>query len=140
MKNKKFLLFALAAALLAGAVALYSCNGESTPHNEGLKAGLEMCACVASFEAPDPAVITDSAAFHNAFMAYAGKLSGCLGVIAKYEKYVTANMDGYDETSDEPLLSVFDFKDEGFKEGFAEGVASCSDTFTALFALMGQGQ
>ena len=76
------------------------------------------------------------AAFQAEFTTYAGKLYECLGVIALYQEYATASADNYDPEAADPLLSVFTFKNDDFKEGFTEGVKSCADSFTALFALM----
>ena len=76
------------------------------------------------------------ASFQAEFTAYAGQLYECLGVIGQYQEYATANAENYNPEAADPLLSVFSFKNDDFKEGFTEGVKSCADSFTALFALM----
>ena len=137
MNKLKYLSAALLAAALAGAIAIACSKKDNpTPAAEGKKAGQEMCDCVTSMSAPDPTVLTDPAALQAAFVAYAAKLQDCLAVIAKYEAYVTVNMAGYTPFAAEPLLSVFAFTDNDFKDGFAEGVGTCSAAFASLWALM----
>ena len=180
MSKFKYLLVVLFAAILAGVVfvACSKDDDKTDPRAEGLKAGTEMCACVASYTAPiqpqhpasplppasfnpyldytDPAVlatldgetiayISDPAiqayfgalaTFQEEFTVYAGKLYECLGVIGQYQEYATANAENYNPEAADPLLSVFTFKNDDFKEGFKEGVKSCADSFSALFALM----
>ena len=87
----------------------------------------------------DPAIIAyfgELETFMDDFNAYAQELYQCLGVTQKYQKYVTANANNYNPTATDPLLSVFTFTNDDFKEGFKEGVSSCSEAFNALFALM----
>ena len=88
----------------------------------------------------DPAIqayFGQLAAFSAAFEAYAGELYQCLGVIQKYQDYATANVENYNPEAEDPLLSVFTFTDNDFKEGFKEGVQTCYDTFSSLFLLLG---
>ena len=175
----KYLSVVLFAAMLAGVVFVACKDDDKTdPKAEGIKAGTEMCAMVASYTAPvqpqhpasplppenfnpyldytDPTVlatldgatiayISDPAiqayfgallAFQEEFTVYAGQLYECLGVIGQYQEYATANADNYNPEAADPLLSVFTFKNDDFKEGFKEGVQGCSDSFSALFALM----
>ena len=175
----KYLSVVFYTAILA-VVFIVACNDDDKvdPKAEGLKAGTDMCACVASYTAPvqpqhpasplppasfnpyldytDPAVlatldeativyISDTAiqayfgaitTFQEEFTAYAAQLYECLGVIGQYQEYATANAENYNPEAADPLLSVFTFKNDDFKEGFKEGVKSCADSFTALFALM----
>ena len=176
----KYLSVVLFVAILAG-IIIVSCNNnddDPDPKAEGIKAGNEMCGCVANYDAPvqpqhpasplppagfdpyldytdpdviasldeetlaylmNPAIIAyfqELAAFAGAFEAYAGELYQCLGVIQAYQEYATANANNYDPEAADPLLSVFTFTNDDFKEGFKEGVQSCSDAFNALFALM----
>ena len=87
----------------------------------------------------DPAIMAyfgKLAVFFTEFEAYAGDLYQCLGAVHPYQEYVTANADAYNPNADEPLLSVFTFSNDDFKDGFREGVASCSDAFSALFEAM----
>lgn len=174
----KYLSVVLSVAILAGVVA--ACNNDDDPDYkaEGIKAGNEMCDCVASYEAPvqpqhpasplppadfdpyldytdpevlatldeetlayisDPAIIAyfgALATFAADFETYAGNLYACLGVIAKYQEYATANADNYNPDAADPLLSVFTFKNDEFEKGFKEGVGSCAEAFSALFELL----
>ena len=174
----KYLLVTLSVAVLAG-VIFVACDNDDDPdlRAEGLKAGQEMCDCVASYDAPvqpqhpssplppanfdltldytdpeilasldgetlaylmDPAIVAyfgELAVFSEEFEAYVMELYQCLGVTQKYQEYVTANPDNYDPEATDPLLSVFTFKNDDFKEGFKEGVKSCADSFNVLFAL-----
>ena len=180
MSKFKYFSVVFFAAMLAG-VVIVACNDDDDKIDakaEGLKAGTEMCARVASYTAPvqpqhpasplppanfnpyldytDPAVLATldgetiaylsdpaiqayfgaMATFYEEFNAYAGQLYECLGVIGKYQEYATANADNYNPEAADPLLSVFTFKNDDFKEGFKEGVKSCADSFNVLFALM----
>jgi len=135
MNRFKSLSVVLFAAALAGVVI--SCDKDNeNPKAEGKKAGTKMCDCVASYPAPtDP---TDQAAF----MEYAGQLYNCLGEIAPYSEYIglAGTQDtgyGYDPTAENPLYSIFDFKNKDFEQGFKEGTSDCMQTFSALFALLG---
>jgi len=76
------------------------------------------------------------AGFATAFETYAGELYQCLGTIQQYQEYATANANNYDPEATDPLLSVFTFSNDDFKEGFKTGVGSCSDAFTVLFSLI----
>jgi hypothetical protein len=132
----KYLSVVLFAAIVAVVVVSCKDNDKEDPKAEGIKAGNEMCDCVGGYTAPNFAdYIDDPAGYQAAFMAYAGELYECIGVIGKYQKYVTPDLDAYDETSSEPLLSVFKFENNDFKNGFREGVASCSNAFDALWEL-----
>ena len=142
----KYLSVVLFAAMLAGGVFV-ACNDKDDDPDpkkaearaEGVKAGTEMCDCVASYPAPDP---TDPKYAENPgqlnadFNAYYMQLYSCLGEIHKYEKYARLKEQGEEAQTDDPLLNVFMFHDDDFKEGFLEGVGSCYDSFNALWALM----
>ena len=141
MSKFKFLLVALSFTLLAGVVVV-SCNKDDDdpdPKAEGIKAGNEMCDCVASYDAPNP---TDPKYTENPeqlgadFQAYYGQLYECLGVIHKYEKYARLKEQGEEAQTEDPLLNVFMFEDDKFKEGFLEGVGNCYEAFNALWDLM----
>ena len=89
----------------------------------------------------DPAIMAYLIAlgkFQSDFEAYAGELYQCLGTLAPYQKYVEANPNAYNPAAAEPLYSIFTFKDADFEKGFKSGTASCMQTFTSLFALIGQ--
>ena len=184
MSKFKYLFVMLFAVVLTGGV-IVSCSDDDDNvktaegiRAEGVKAGTEMCDCVASYEAPvqpqhpasplppasfdptldysDPAVVEgmeldayiyfmapaiqaylgELAVFVDEFETYAGNLYQCLGTIHPYQEYATANANNYDPEAEDPLLSVFTFKDDNFKEGFKVGVGSCADTFSALFSLI----
>ena len=89
----KYLSAVLFAAILAGILVVVSCNNKDDdpdPRAEGLKAGTEMCDCVASYDAPDPTdpkYAENPAQLQADFQAYYGQLYECLGVIHQYEKY-----------------------------------------------------
>ena len=146
MMNKfKTISVVLLTALLAGAV--FSCkdsNKDTTDYvAEGRKAGMEMCNCVASFTAPNPADFVDEEGnfdeenFNQAFGFYAMQLGTCPGLLSQYQQYVSFIYENYDPTAAEPLYSVFDFKNKDFEKGFKEGTSGCMETFAALFALLG---
>ncbi|MCL2027076.1 MAG: hypothetical protein FWG79_01165 [Bacteroidales bacterium] len=130
---------------VALAVVVISCGNKdkTDPKVTGKKAGTEMCDCVASFNAPDPADFVDAAGnfdetgFNQAFGLYAMQLGTCPGLLAKYQQYVSFVYTNYDPEAEEPLYSVFDFKNNDFAQGFKEGTSDCMETFAALFALMG---
>lgn len=132
----KFLLALLLVAIVAGVVVACSDDDDPDYKAEGKKAGVEMCDCVASYVAPNYEDYESYEEFTAAFTAYAANLSGCLGIIAQYQEYVTVDINAYDPEADEPLFSVFSFKNDEFKEGFMEGAGGCADTFTALFEMM----
>ncbi len=128
------MLFAVA---LTGFFFACSKDDDEDPKAEGKRAGNEMCDCVSGYTAPDPEDFADEASFQEAFAAYAAQLGGCPGIIGKYQQYVTFNMGAYNPQAEEPLYSIFDFKDKDFEKGFKEGTSDCMETFSALFALMG---
>ena len=70
------------------------------------------------------------------FEAYAMQLGACPGVLAPYQDYVTFIYENYNPAAENPLYSVFNFKDKNFEQGFKEGTSDCMETFAALFALM----
>ena len=128
------------------AVVVISCKDDdkgADPKAEGVKAGTEMCDCVASYTAPDPADFVDEdgnpdeAGFNQAFMVYAGNLGTCPGLLSNYQQYVTFNMEAYDAEAEDPLYTIFQFKDSDFETGFKEGTGDCLQAFEALFELMG---
>ena len=144
----KYLSVVLFAAMLAGGVFV-ACNDKDDDPDpkkaearaEGVKAGTEMCDCVASYPAPDPtdpkyATEEGQGQLKVDFNAYYMQLYSCLGEIHKYEKYARLKEQGEEAQTDDPLLNVFMFHDDDFKEGFLEGVGSCYDSFNALWALM----
>lgn len=134
-KNVSVVLFA---AVLAGVVI--SCKDEEKPDlkAEGVKAGIEMCDCVSGFEAPDPVNWEGTEdELQQAFQAYYADLGTCPGVLTKYQEYVTFVYGNYDPEAENPLYSVFNFKDGDFEIGFKEGTNDCMETFAALFELMG---
>jgi hypothetical protein len=137
MNRFKSISVVLFAAVLA--VAVISCKDEEKNDlkAEGKKAGTEMCDCVASYTAPNPADFADQESFQAAFMAYAANLGTCPGVLAKYQEYVTFVYENYNPEAENPLYSVFTFTNADFEAGFKEGTSSCMETFAALFALMG---
>jgi hypothetical protein len=136
MNNFKKISIVLFAAVLVGVVT--SCKKKNEdPAAEGKKAGTEMCACVASFTAPKLEDFDDPADFQAAFGAYAMQLGLCLGVLTKYQQYVTFDRDNYDANADEPLYTVFQFNNRGFEQGFKEGTKDCMQTFEILFQMMG---
>ena len=137
MNRLKYLPAVLFAALLAGIVFSCKDGDKIDPTAEGKKAGAEMCACVASFTAPNPANFPDEASFQAAFMVYANNLGTCPGVLGKYQQYVTFNMEAYNPAAENPLYSIFTFKNKDFEKGFKEGTGDCLKAFEALFALMG---
>ena len=127
------------------AVVVISCKDDdkgANPKAEGVKAGTEMCDCVASYTAPDRADFVDGdgnfdeTGFNQAFTEYSGNLSTCLGLLSNYQQYVTFNME-YDAEAEDPLYSVFQFKNSDFEQGFKEGTSDCMETFAKLFASMG---
>ena len=129
------------------AVVVISCKDDdkgANPKAEGVKAGTEMCDCVASYPAPDPADFLDGdgnfdeASFNQAFMDYATNLGTCPGLLSNYQQYVTFIYEAYDAEAEDPLYSVFEFKDKDFEQGFKEGTGDCMETFAALFALIPQ--
>ena len=134
MNRLKCLSVVLFAAVLAGVVV--SCKNEKAkPAEEGKEAGVAMCNCVNSYTPP-----TDPTDF-EAFMAYAGQLYNCLGEISAYSDYITlngsqANGYGYDAEADEPLYSVFVFKNSDFEREFKKATNACMQAFAALFAMM----
>jgi len=148
----KYLLAVLSVVMLTGTafVSCSSSNGDDDDNDqqeatlaaeEGLAAGIAMCDCVSGYEAPNPydeKYADNPAQIQADFEAYYGELYQCLGVVHVYQEYVTVNPNNYDPDVEDPLLSVFTFTDEDFKEGFKEGVGSCAETFAALFALMPQ--
>ena len=137
MNRFKYLSVVLFALALAGIV--YACKDDGDdPEAEGKKAGKEMCDCVASYQAPDPATWTGSMEeLQAAFQAYYGQLYNCLGTIVPYEKYAKLWAEGDEkQNEDDPLLNVFVFHNKDFEKGFKEGVGSCYDTFNALWELM----
>ena len=141
MKRFKYLSLVLFAVLLAGVIYACKKDGEDSAakaEEQGKKAGLEMCACVASYEAPDPTTWTGTMEeLQQAFQAYYGQLYNCLGAIVPYEEYARLWAEGdVQQNPDDPLLNVFIFHDKNFEKGFKEGVGSCYDTFNALWDLM----
>jgi hypothetical protein len=137
MNRFKYLLAVLFTAVLAG-VIIVSCKKDDGPDTEaeGKKAGTEMCDCVSSYTAPNPADFADDpAGLQAAFAIYAGQLYECLGVIAPYEKYVEIDVDAYNPQAENPLYSIFDFKDKNFEKGFKSGTEGCMQTFALLFSL-----
>ena len=143
MNKLKYLSVVFFAALWAG-VFIFSCKNDkddpaTTAKEEGIKAGEAMCACVASYEAPDPATWTGTPeALQQAFEAYYGQLYSCLGVIHPYEKYARLKLPDETAQTTDPLLAVFVFHDNNFKDGFQEGVGSCYEAFNALWDLIPQ--
>jgi len=139
-KFKWFSAIVLLIALLVGIV--FSCKDDDKTDLkvEGKKAGTEMCDCVASFSAPNPADFPDQESFEQAFGVYAMQLGTCPGVLAKYQEYVTFVYENYNPLAENPLYSVFEFKNADFEQGFKEGTNDCMQAFEALFALMGSQQ
>ena len=143
MNRFKSISVVLFVAVLAGVVISCKDKDKTDYKAEGKKAGTEMCDCVASFTAPNPADFIDGegsfdeTSFNQAFGAYAVNLGTCPGVLAQYQQYVSFIYENYDPTAAEPLYSVFEFKNSDFEQGFKEGTGDCMETFAALFALMG---
>ena len=140
----KYLLVTLFVAVLAGIVVV-SCNDKDKPdpraeaRAEGVEAGTAMCSCVASYPAPDPTdpkYAENPGQINEDFQAYYMQLYSCLGEIHQYEKYARLKEQGEEAQTEDPLLNVFMFHDDDFKEGFLEGVGSCYDAFNALWDLM----
>ena len=143
MNRFKYLSVVLFAAMLAGVVV--SCkNNEPDPVVEGKNAGTEMCGCVASFAEPnvevpagvnplepdleDPVTLEYFAAVDAAYSAYFAELAGCAGKVAgKNQKYFLFIYENYN--AEEGFFSVFDFKDENFKNGFLETANVCAAAF-----------
>ena len=135
----KYLSVVLLVAVLAGVVVACNDDDDPDPKAEGIKAGNEMCDCVASYPAPDPTdpkYVENPAQLQTDFQTYYGKLYECLGVIHQYEKYARLKEQGEEAQTDDPLLNVFMFENDKFKDGFLEGVGSCYDAFNALWDLM----
>ena len=143
MNKLKSISVVLFAAVLAGVVISCKEEDKTDLKAEGKKAGTEMCSCVASYDEPNPTDFMDGegnfdeAGFSQAFGAYAMQLSTCLGVVTQYQDYVDFVYENYDPTADEPLYSVFIFKNSDFEHGFKEGTSGCKEAFDALFAMMG---
>ena len=143
----KYLSVILVAAMMAG-IFVVSCNDKDEKPDpraearaEGVEAGKAMCDCVASYAAPNPAdpkYVENPGQLNADFNAYYMQLYECLGLIHQYEKYARLKEQGEEAQTDDPLLNVFMFHDDDFKEGFLEGVSSCYDSFNALWALMPQ--
>ena len=143
MNKVKYLSVVLFAAILAGVLISCGDNGDKDdPIAEAKAAGVEagelMCACVASYEEPNPAdYLPDMEALQAAFQEYYGQLYACLGVIVPYAEYAALRSPNEPVQTDDPLLAVFIFHNEHFREAFVEeGVKDCYDTFMALWALM----
>ena len=144
MNRLKSISVVLFAAVLAGGVVFSCKDDDKTDYKaEGVKAGTEMCDCVASYTSPNPADFLDEegnfdeASFNQAFGAYAMQLGTCPGVLAQYQEYVIFVYENYNPEAENPLYSVFEFKNKDFEEGFKAGTNDCMETFAALFALMG---
>jgi hypothetical protein len=140
MNKFKYLSVVLFIAALAGVVI--SCDNESDVdlRAEGKKAGIEICDCVASFEAPNPENFDGGAegeSFQAAFGFYVMQLATCPGLLGKYQQYVVFVYENYNPEAENPLYSVFDFKNADFEAGFKEGTSNCMETFAVLFALIG---
>ncbi|MDR2233284.1 MAG: hypothetical protein LBE56_09195 [Tannerella sp.] len=133
---KKVLVMLFAAIM---AVVVVSCKDEDKVDftAEGEKAGTEMCDCVASFTAPNPADFQDQESFQAAFTEYATNLGTCPGLLSKYQDYVLFVYENYNPEAENPLYSVFTFKNPEFEAGFKAGTGDCMTTFATLFALMG---
>jgi len=126
-KNFSVVLFAV---VLAGAVISCDKDKGADPLKEGRKAGTEMCACVDAIPVP-----TNPEEFGD----YAQKLGMCpAGVLAAYQEYVTFVYTNYDPEAEDPLYSVFDFKNSKFEQGFKEATNGCMQAFELLFSMMGQ--
>ena len=139
MYRKKFLSVVLFAAMLA-VVFVVACKDKDKddPGAEGKDAAKAMCDCVSSYTPPsDP---TD----FEAFMAYAQQLYQCLGEIAPYSKYVglagtQENGYGYNPNAENPLYSVFAFKNADFEKAFKKGTEVCMLPFAMLFEMLMSG-
>ena len=130
MNRFKSFLVVLFTAVLAGVVISCDNDKDADPLKEGRKAGTEMCACVDAISVP-----TDPAEFGD----YAQKLGMCPGgVLAGYQEYVTFVYTNYDADAENPLYSVFEFKNSKFEQGFKETTNDCMQAFEFLFSMMGQ--
>ena len=146
MSKFKYFFVMLFIAMLAGSV-IVSCSDDDGDkaakaiRAEGLAAGTEICNCMSGFVAPVPEDYFgedgfDQSGYIAALTDYGWEASACLGSLQVYQEYVAVNFEAYDEEAENPLLSVFDFKNDDFKAGFAEGIGSCADTFANLLMLM----
>ena len=139
----------LFAVMMAG-VVIVSCKDKDDDPDykaEGKKAGKEICDCMAGYAHLAPNIEDyytetgfDQEGYYAALSDYGWQASGCVGSLQSYQEYVTVDFAAYNAEASDPLLSVFSFKNNDFKAGFSEGIASCSDSFSALLGLMGQMQ
>ena len=142
----KYLSVVLFAAILAGVVVACSDDDDKIDYKaEGVKAGKEICDCMSSYAHLAPNIEDyysetgfDQPGYVEALTAYGWQASGCVGGLQSYQEYVTVNFEAYNAEAENPLLSVFDFKNNDFKTGFSEGIGSCADAFGELLGLMGQ--
>ena len=152
MSKFKSFFVVLFAVVLAGGV-IVSCdddddNGAPSAEElraEGLAAGSGICTCMAGYAHLAPNMEDyftetgfDQEGYVAALSAYGWQASGCVGSLQSYQEYVTVNFDAYDENAADPLLSVFNFKNNDFKTGFSVGIGSCAGAFGDLLGLMGQ--
>ena len=146
-KFKSFFVM-LFVAVLAGGV-IVSCDDDNEDsvktaeeiRAEGLAAGTGICDCMSGYVAPNieeyfSETGFDQAGYYAALETYGWEASACLGSLQAYQEYVAVNFEAYDEEAENPLLSVFDFKNDDFKAGFTEGIGSCAETFANLLMLM----
>ena len=146
MNRFKYLSVLLFSVVLA-VVIVVSCSKDSNPNaeDEGKNAGIEMCNCVSTIDAPaipmppagfnpqnpdmeDPATLQYLALVQAIYEAYFAELGSCAGGVAnKYQKYFVFSIANYD--AEKGLFSAFDFKDEDFKNGFLNATQACAEAF-----------